>query len=75
VHASVYAVNTAGAFVGALLAGFYLIPAFGLPATLKGSAFINLGAFGFFFIVAAPKKNKSVHRPGFWRLPFEAIAG
>ncbi|MFH1075811.1 MAG: hypothetical protein V1753_03070 [Pseudomonadota bacterium] len=52
VHARVYAVNTAGAFAGALLAGFYLIPAFGLPLTIKSSSFINLGAFGFFFILS-----------------------
>jgi predicted membrane-bound spermidine synthase len=44
VHARVYAVNTAGAFLGALLAGFYLVPAFGLPRTMMNTAFLNLAA-------------------------------
>src|SRR4030095_13144080 len=34
VHAWVYAVNTGGAFVGALLAGFFFVPVLGLPSTL-----------------------------------------
>lgn len=33
-HARVYAVNTAGAFVGCLAAGFFLLPAWGLTGTL-----------------------------------------
>ena len=52
VHALVYAVNTAGAFVGALLAGFYLIPTHGLPATMVKTSYLNLGAFFFFLILA-----------------------
>lgn len=44
IHASVYAINTAGAFIGTLIAGFYLIPAHGLPVTIMGTAFLNLGA-------------------------------
>jgi predicted membrane-bound spermidine synthase len=51
VHALVYAVNTAGAFLGALLAGFFLIPTFGLPATMVKASFLNLGAFVFFLMV------------------------
>ena len=51
VHALVYAVNTAGAFLGALLAGFYLIPTYGLPATMVKASFLNLGAFIFFLLV------------------------
>lgn len=51
VHAMVYAVNTAGAFIGTLLAGFYLIPNHGLPATMVGTSFLNLGAFFFFIIL------------------------
>jgi len=52
VHARVYAVNTAGAFLGALLAGFYLVPVFGLPQTMMNTAFLNLAAavvFLFFY--------------------------
>ena len=51
VHALVYAVNTAGAFMGALLAGFYLIPNHGLPATMVKTSYLNLGAFFFFLIL------------------------
>lgn len=51
VHARVYAINTGGAFAGTLLAGFFLIPAFGLPVTIIGCAFINLFAFVFFFLL------------------------
>ena len=57
VHALVYAVNTAGAFLGALLAGFYLIPTYGLPATMVKASFLNLGAFIFFLLV--PKLLRS----------------
>lgn len=42
VHARVYATNTFGAFVGTLLAGFYLIPTLGLPVTIMGTAWINI---------------------------------
>ncbi len=44
VHANVYAINTIGAFFGTLLAGFYLIPVHGLPITMMGTAFLDLGA-------------------------------
>jgi spermidine synthase len=51
IHAMVYAVNTAGAFVGTLLAGFYLIPNLGLPGTMVNTSFLNLGTFFFFLIL------------------------
>ncbi len=51
VHATVYGVNTAGAFLGTLLAGFYLIPNYGLPATMVKTSILNLGAFFFFLIL------------------------
>jgi len=51
IHAKVYSINTAGAFLGALLAGFYLIPNHGLPMTIMGTAFLNLGAGLFFFVI------------------------
>lgn len=51
IHALVYAVNTAGAFIGTLLAGFYLIPNHGLPSTMVKTSFLNLGTFFFFLIL------------------------
>jgi len=42
VHAWVYSFNTFGAFVGALAAGFWLIPSFGIQGTLFAMAFVNL---------------------------------
>lgn len=52
IHARVYAVNTAGAFLGSLLAGFYLIPVRGLPMTMMETAVLNIGAGIFFFILS-----------------------
>ncbi|MFQ5559449.1 MAG: fused MFS/spermidine synthase [Nitrospinota bacterium] len=44
IHARIYAVNTAGAFLGALAAGFFLIPRFGLPGTMERTALFNVAA-------------------------------
>ncbi len=63
IHAHVYAVNTGGAFVGALLAGFWLIPAFGLPTTMRGTAMINCLAGIFFLLMAARPKEQAARRP------------
>ncbi|MGE0616859.1 MAG: fused MFS/spermidine synthase [Bacteriovoracia bacterium] len=41
-HARIYGVNTFGAFVGTLLAGFVFIENWGLPLTLFYTSFINL---------------------------------
>ncbi len=41
-HALVYAFNTTGAFVGALTAGFFLVPWFGLDAVVCAMGAINL---------------------------------
>ncbi len=47
-HAFVYAFNTAGAFAGALAAGFFLIPALGLVRILIAMGAINLAAGALF---------------------------
>ncbi|MEW6680313.1 MAG: hypothetical protein AB1297_04725, partial [bacterium] len=55
VHARIYAINTAGAFLGTLLAGFYLIPGLGLPLTMAITALGNLGASIFFYLLGMIK--------------------
>lgn len=57
VHAAVYAINTAGAFFGALAAGFVLIPAYGLPGTVRIAAGINLAALVFFVVLARARRR------------------
>jgi spermidine synthase len=49
VHARLYGVNTAGAFFGTLLAGFWLIPVMGLPVAMLGTSFVNLMTAMFFY--------------------------
>jgi spermidine synthase len=44
VHALIYASNTAGAFAGALAAGFSLVPWLGLDSLAQSMGVINLGA-------------------------------
>jgi len=44
IHALVYATNTAGAFAGALCAGFWLVPALGLVGVLVAMGLVNLAA-------------------------------
>ena len=63
VHARIYAVNTAGAFAGTLLAGFVLIPCFGLPLTVRGTAFINLAAGAFFAFAPAVPAGSETRTP------------
>jgi predicted membrane-bound spermidine synthase len=41
-HAFVYAFNTAGAFAGALAAGFWLVPALGLVGVLRAMGAVNV---------------------------------
>jgi spermidine synthase len=54
VHARIYAVNTAGAFLGALAAAFVLIHRFGLPGTVRIAAAINVVTAVFFVVVRIP---------------------
>jgi spermidine synthase len=51
-HAGLYGANTAGAFAGVLLAGFWLVPRFGLPLTLRGCAAVNLAVAAWFGLLA-----------------------
>jgi predicted membrane-bound spermidine synthase len=52
-HAILYGTNTAGAFVGALAAGFLLIPSLGLARVMSLMGAINLGA-GLIFVAMGP---------------------
>lgn len=56
VHARIYAVNTAGAVLGTLAAGFWLVPGLGLPATVRLAAGVNLAAaLGLFLLGRAAR--------------------
>ena len=56
---AVYAVNTTGAALGALAAGFWLIPAFGLRATTWiGVALNAIAAGGAFWLASARTKTR-----------------
>ncbi|MCP3871769.1 MAG: hypothetical protein GY699_01230 [Desulfobacteraceae bacterium] len=69
VHAKIYAINTTGAFIGTLLAGFFLIPYIGLPPTIYCAAGLNLSAFFFFYFIGQtlphgiPSSEKSLPFP------------
>ncbi|EEF57050.1 fused MFS/spermidine synthase [Pedosphaera parvula] len=52
VHASVYAINTVGAFAGTLAAGYILIYRLGLSGTLYRTALLNFAAALFFFALS-----------------------
>ena len=41
IHSRIYGWNTLGAFLGTLLAGFYLVPSFGFPLTLIIAGAVN----------------------------------
>jgi predicted membrane-bound spermidine synthase len=48
IHAFVYGFNTVGAFLGAVLGGFWIVPHLGLDGTLYAMACVNLVAGGAF---------------------------
>jgi predicted membrane-bound spermidine synthase len=52
VHAAIYAVNTGGAFIGCLAAGFILLPVFGLPLTLMCTSPVNIVAGAVIYLVS-----------------------
>jgi spermidine synthase len=51
-HARIYAINTAGAFIGCLLAGFCFLPWWGLSGTLYRLGPLNIVS-GIFFVLLA----------------------
>ena len=56
-HALVYATNTAGAFVGALAAGFALVPRLGLDGVARSMGVINLGAGALFALIGLRRRD------------------
>jgi spermidine synthase len=58
-HAAVYGANTLGAFGGALLAGFWLLPAFGFVATIHSMAAVNITVgLAFLLLARAPTPSR-----------------
>src|SRR3989304_7608646 len=57
VHAKVYGINTGGAFLGTLAAGFFMIPSLGLPLTVMYTALLNFSAALFFFFSSIKLKS------------------
>lgn len=78
VFAMLYFANSAGAVIGVLLAGFWLIEAYGLPATMMAAGIGNLAIATAAFLVARrhPAAAAAVLRPargegvGRWLLAF-----
>ena len=61
VHALIYASNTAGAFIGALAAGFFLIPTLGLSGCVIAMGLVNT-AVGGAFIASSRSGTGVAHR-------------
>lgn len=59
VHARIYGANTAGAFLGVMAAGYFLVPTLGLPGSLRAMAVINLLAATFFAWFSKPTSAES----------------
>lgn len=64
VHALIYAFNTAGAFAGALLGGFLLLPHFGLNPLVVAMGLINLAAGGLLAALGYAHSRASQVEPG-----------
>jgi spermidine synthase len=58
VHARVYGINTAGAFMGTLTAGFFLIPSLGLPLAVMETSLLNFSAALFFFLASGRLRSR-----------------
>ncbi len=59
-HARVYAVNTGGACLGAVAAGFYLLPVLGLSFTMFGASLINLICGGLIYYLGRTVRVDSI---------------
>jgi spermidine synthase len=59
-HAFVYAFNTAGALIGALLAGFRLLPALGLRGSIFAAGIVNLVVGAVFIVWGALRAGRAV---------------
>jgi spermidine synthase len=59
VHAFIYASNTAGAFAGALAAGFVLVPLLGLESCMRAMGAVNLAAGALFVLLS----TRALERP------------
>jgi len=56
-HALVYGFNTAGAFAGALAAGFWLVPRLGLDGVLFAMGAVNLSAGAVFLLLGVRRRG------------------
>lgn len=63
-HAFVYGLNTLGAFVGALAAGFYVVPRLGLDGTLFAMGAINLVAGALYGTLGLREQERPLAAPG-----------
>jgi spermidine synthase len=64
-HARIYAVNTTGAFLGCLMAGFVLLPQLGLPNTTRAAGMLNLAAgAGLVGLATIGARTRAIAVPG-----------
>jgi spermidine synthase len=59
IHALIYSFNTFGAFIGTLLAGFYILPTYGLSTTVQASSILNVLAGILLFACSQLKTEQS----------------
>ncbi|MBW2542328.1 MAG: fused MFS/spermidine synthase [Deltaproteobacteria bacterium] len=59
IHALIYASNTAGAFAGALAAGFFLVPALGLAGCVVSMGLVNVAVGGFFIALSRQRGRRA----------------
>jgi predicted membrane-bound spermidine synthase len=63
VHALIYASNTAGAFIGALAAGFLLIPTLGLGGCVIAMGLVNTAVGGVFIALSRLSQSTACRLP------------
>ena len=63
-HAFIYAFNTVGAFIGALAAGFVLVPLWGLERVVLTMGFVNLAAGAAFAGLGLWRRASATPAPG-----------